>query len=43
MRTPRSLFTFKALGAFVDLISRGATVISSSHVESESAASGSSN
>ena len=43
IRTPRSLFTFNALGAFVDLISRGATVISSSHVESESAASGSSN
>ena len=43
MRTPRSLFTLKTPGAFVDLISRGATVISSSHVESESAANGSSN
>ena len=43
IKTPRSLLTFSALAAFVDLTLRGATMISSNHVVSESAASGSSN
>jgi len=43
IKTPSSLFTFSALAAFVDLTLRGATMISSNHVVSESAAYGSSN